>query len=69
MIVKIDKNIIVFIVYFYREKIVIINNIIKLFSVELIKFYDNKVFKYIFVKIDDNVFYVLILKKEGRYLI
>lgn len=69
MIVKIDKNIIVFIVYFYREKIVIINNIIKLFSVELLKFYDNKVFKYIFVKIDDNVFYVLILKKEGRYLI
>lgn len=69
MIVKIDKNIIVFIVYFYREKIVIINNIIKLFSVELLKFYDNKVFKYIFVKIDDNVFYVLILKKEGWYLI
>lgn len=60
---------IVFIVYFYREKIVIINNIIKLFSVELLKFYDNKVFKYIFVKIDDNVFYVLILKKEGKYLI
>lgn len=58
---------IVFIVYFYREKIIIINNINKLFSVELLKFYDNKVFKYIFVKIDDNVFYVLILKKEGRY--